>query len=311
MSYEHAICSPESAADCLPTSSSGIGQLSLLSGIHTPAKSYASDPPKDGSPNCTCGKEMSDCSIHPSTPEKWIASMRDSLAKTLALLESRQVYLREPDQVFTEKSCALLASLDRDTCSWRMLQQSFLTDSEPFSQTWPRWGMTQGGYAYAHPMSERRITETGGGYWQTPVADDSVNREKGKFNSRGEPKLSAQVKMFPTPTVSSGAQVAWDKTPGQTGGTTLEGYVRWFPTPNASDCRDRGNMSMPSIKRRAEIGKQLNLSMVVSEVSGSLNPDWVGWLMGFPIGWANSKATAMPKSRSKPQPHGDCSEVAK
>lgn len=29
--------------------------------------------------------------------------------------------------------------------------------------------------------------------WQTPVADDSVDREKGKFNSRGEPKLSAQV----------------------------------------------------------------------------------------------------------------------
>ena len=34
--------------------------------------------------------------------------------------------------------------------------------------------------------------------WQTPVADDAVNRAAGKFNSRGEPKLSAQVK-FPTP----------------------------------------------------------------------------------------------------------------
>lgn len=34
--------------------------------------------------------------------------------------------------------------------------------------------------------------------WQTPVADDSVDRAAGKFNSRGEPKLSAQVK-FPTP----------------------------------------------------------------------------------------------------------------
>jgi hypothetical protein len=128
--------------------------------------------------------------------------MRDSLARTLALLESRQAYLKEPDQVFTEKSCVLLASLDRDTCSWRTLQQSFLTDSEPFSQTWPRWGMTQGGYAYAHPMSERRITVTDGGY-------------------------------LPTPTVSSGAQVAWNKTPGQTGGTTLEGWVRHFPTPTA------------------------------------------------------------------------------
>lgn len=33
--------------------------------------------------------------------------------------------------------------------------------------------------------------------WQTPVADDAVNRERGKFNSRGEPKLSAEVKLAP------------------------------------------------------------------------------------------------------------------
>lgn len=36
--------------------------------------------------------------------------------------------------------------------------------------------------------------------WQTPTADDALNRERGKWNSRGEPKLSAQV-MLPTPTV--------------------------------------------------------------------------------------------------------------
>ena len=34
--------------------------------------------------------------------------------------------------------------------------------------------------------------------WQTPVADDSVDREKGKFNSRGEPKLSAHVLAAPS-----------------------------------------------------------------------------------------------------------------
>lgn len=39
--------------------------------------------------------------------------------------------------------------------------------------------------------------------WQTPVADDSVARKRGKFNSRGEPKLSGQVKQtWPTPTVT-------------------------------------------------------------------------------------------------------------
>lgn len=154
----------ESAADCLPTSFSDTRQLSLLNGNHTPVESCANEPQKDGFHNCTCGKAMSGCSIHPNTRDEWIASMRDSLAKTLALLESRQAYLMEPDQVFTVKSCVLLASFDRDSCSWRTLQQSFLTGSEPFSQTWPRWGMTAGGSAYAHPMSERRITETDGSF---------------------------------------------------------------------------------------------------------------------------------------------------
>lgn len=31
------------------------------------------------------------------------------------------------------------------------------------------------------------------------------------------------------------------------------------------------------------------LSMVVSDTSGQLNPDWVEWLMGFPIGWTDLK----------------------
>lgn len=264
----------ESAADCSPTLSLGTGQLSLLSGSLTPAEFCENEQIKDGSPACTCGKETFDCSIHPTTPEKWIASMQDSLAKTLALLESRQAYLREPDQVFTEKSCVLLTQYDQKNSSWRTLQQSLLTDSEPFSETWPRWGMTQGGVAYAHPMSERRITEIDGFCW-------------------------------PTPTVTTGAQVAWNKTPGQTGGTSLAGAVRLWPTPTTNDAK---NSTLPeSLRFRDGMAGALMRDGV--NPGGQLNPNWVGWLMGFPIGWANSKATETRKSRSKqPQPI-DCSRV--
>jgi hypothetical protein len=97
------------------------------------------------------------------------------------------------------------------------------------------------------------------------VSDDAVDRTVGKFNSRGEPKLSAEVKMW--------------------------------PTPGAADNRDRGNMSMPSIQRRASLGKQLNLGMVVDPTSGSLNPTWVEWLMGFPLGWTVCDPLATPSSR--------------
>jgi hypothetical protein len=62
--------------------------------------------------------------------------------------------------------------------------------------------------------------------------------------------------------------------------------IKW-PTPQASDHRDRGNMSNPAIQRRAEKGKQLNLSMVAHPNSGKLNPDWVEWLMNWPIKWSD------------------------
>ena len=292
------------------TSSSDTGQLSLLSGSLTPAKSCENEQPMDGSPVCQCGKGTSDCSIHPSTPESWTAFMRDSLAKTLALLESRQAYLREPDQAFTAKSSESLAWFDQDTCSWRTYQQSFLTDSEPYSQTWPRWGMTVDGCAYAHPMSERRITETGGFSWPTPAARDhlSTNTIEHLMTGNHLGQLANAVKLnevFATPTARDwkGHTITKNHPKGFT--KSLANDVVFFPTPNASDCRDRGSLSLPSIQRRKAIGKQLNLSMVVHPTSGQLNPDWVGWLMGFPIGWANSKDTETRKSRSRPPQLGD------
>jgi hypothetical protein len=284
MSFEQCTFSPESAEGYSQTSSWDTRQLSLLSGSHTPAKSCESVPQKDGSPACTCGKGTLDCSIHPSTPESWTAFMRDSLAKTLALLESRQVYLREPEVAFTAKSSESLAWFDRDTCSWRTCQQSLVTDSEPYSQTWPRWGMTLAGSAYAHPMSERRITEIDGFYWLTPTSMEMATAGGGEA--------------FQTKT----GTVRRKNQDGTSSALGLSHQVMW-PTPTSHDAS--GRVSRPA-------GKTGNhhLASLDYRVGGQLNPDWVGWLMGFPIAWANSKATAMPKSPSKlPQP-GECSEVA-
>lgn len=183
---------PDTAGDFLPTSSSDTRQLSLLSGIPTPAKSSENEQQTDGSLVCECGKGTFNCLIHPNTPEKWTAFMQDSLAKTLALLESRQVYMREPDQVFTEKSCVSLAWYDQSSFSWKTYQQSLVTGWEPYSETWPRWGMTVAGSAFVHPMSERRITETDGFYWPTPVKSDCVARRPSK-NWEGTSDLPSVV----------------------------------------------------------------------------------------------------------------------
>ncbi len=64
---------------------------------------------------------------------------------------------------------------------------------------------------------------------------------------------------------------------------------RLLPTPNSSDNRDSGGPDTPAIQRRAAIGEQINLSMAVT---GQLNPEWVEWLMGFPLGWTDLEDSA-------------------
>lgn len=153
----------------LQTSSLDTRQLSLLSGMPMPAKSSENAQQMDGFPVCECGKGTLDCSIHPSTPDKWIAYMRDSLALILALPENKQGLALKQEVASTVKPSASLASFDPDSCSWKTSQTSLLTDSEPYSQTFPRSGMTRNGYVYELPIVGRLTKEIDGGYLATPT----------------------------------------------------------------------------------------------------------------------------------------------
>ncbi len=113
--------------------------------------------------------------------------------------------------------------------------------------------------------------------------------------------LAAQVmnqKLWPTPRSCSAMaatitpESAW--APGRFPNLeTVVGRSIW-PTPQASDNRDRGNLSSPAIARRKAKGKQIMLSQSVSETSGALNPTWVEWLMGFPTGHTDLQPLETP-----------------
>lgn len=177
-----------------------------------------------------------------------------------------------------------LARYDRDTSTWKTAQCSLLGDSELFSETWPRWGSMRNGASYLRPIPALPTFESESGLWQTPVADDAVNRVKGKWNSRGEPKLSAQVLVtWPTPV----AQPA-NGTPAR----FLERKREWVA---------KGSTMGITLS-------DLQLAAVASERGmegrGQLNPDWVEWLMGWPIGWTDSKPLEMDKFQAWQQQHG-------
>jgi len=199
---------------------------------------------------------------------------------------------------------ASLAKLDRATSSWKTAQLSLLGGLDEFSQTWPRWGLMRNGECLERQTLVPRTSESASGLWQTPVADDAVNRQAGKWNSRGEPKLSAQV-LCPTPTRDSAtertgryAQGGLPLTAAVTQRTyptaTATAYKGWSPKHNRADTDDRLDYT---VEREAFNPGQQTPPM-------RLNPAWVEWLMGWPIGHTELKPLEMDKFHEWRQQHG-------
>ena len=210
----------------------------------------------------------------------------------------------------------LLAKLDLNTLLWKTAQCSLLEDLEQSLQTWPRWGSMRNGECYRQPMLAQTILGKEFGLSQRiPNNQDFFHTPNttgmdGGSNSRKA--LKKRMEMWPTPDANCGqrgTQTNWTpiRKSGHPAQYSINQAVRdkMFPTPQASDNRDRGNMSNPSIQRRIAKGKQIMLSQSVHPTSGKLNPMWVEWLMGWPLAWTDLKPLEMDKSHFVQQQHGD------
>lgn len=101
--------------------------------------------------------------------------------------------------------------------------------------------------------------------------------------------LQTVVQMFPTPT----AQDAKNSTlpESQRERDSIPGYIirTMFPTPTtgAGLCGGTGNFQqLQKLKSDGVISEEERRNMSQGN-GGQLNPDWVAWLMGYPIGWAD------------------------
>lgn len=176
------------------------------------------------------------------------------------------------------------AKYDPATRSWKTHQFSLLGDCTEFSETWPRWGSMRNGECWERPMSERPTGENESGLWPTPTCGGG-----GQTLSEG--------------TTPQG------KTPeGRKQTVCLERYVQQverkvWPTPTAT-----AHKGWSKNHNRASTDDRLDYT-VEREASesgsiGRLNPQFVEWLMGWPIGWTELQPLETDRFREWLQQHG-------
>jgi len=166
------------------------------------------------------------------------------------------------DQDSGRKCYDSLASYDQMSCSWKTSQHSLFGGLEPFSGKWPRSGMTVNGTAYRLPTLALLTggTESGlleSGMWPTPRSSkamgENLDTVKRRVDKRGflEAKLEEKVAMWPTPKARD-----WK-------GKSQRGiHAPMDALPNM----DRGDGH---------------------PIAGQLNPQFVSWLMGYPVDWCD------------------------
>lgn len=154
--------------------------------------------------------------------------------------------------------------------------------------------------------------------WPTPLSSDHKNRGP---NSKQQ-GLSELVRIWPTPSANNYEQTDLDKllerrerikSQGINGngfGLTLANAVlieerKTWATPRTSDFKSCGPVGSKSHHHMTE--KQYLCAQVKEEdqPTGHLNPDWTEWLMGWPIGWTDSKPLETDKFQQWWNSHGE------
>ena len=191
------------------------------------------------------------------------------------------------------KCAALLASSDPLGSLVRTLLESSAWNSTRCYLTWKHSATPQGRLLFRLLPSMPRTAGIGSG---SLLATATATANQLCPSMQKHPGCRA---LWPTPDASvmqDGEQPAtWlarrerikaEKKNGNGMGTPLAMAVKLWPTARSNGASNAGGSNS---RARAKRDGQY--------ISGSLNPTWVEWLMGYPLGWTALDASATPSSR--------------
>jgi hypothetical protein len=262
--------------------------------------------------------------------ESSMSSAADSHARTSAQPEKGQESTANaPDS--GAKWPGSLAKFDPDTRSWKTRQCLLLGGLEEFSETFPKWGSMHDGELFRQPTPVLRTCGKGSGFWPTPDTRgftndgaiaalaqvcESMDELSGMTHRAGRTKKAKAVgSVFRSQaTATTTATVLFADSNTQ---KSADAPARQWTTTNTSNETESCSPGLlPTPKNRDWKGQTqrgihgpgdsiANLDRGDGKpIGGQLNPNWVEWLMGWPIGWTDLKPLETDKFRLWLRSHG-------
>jgi len=202
-----------------------------------------------------------------------------------------------------EKWRGSFVKFDPNTSLWKTHQCSLLGDLDEFLETWPQWGLMRDGECWEQQTLAQTTRGTGFGlspnnetFFHTPCTTGL----DGGSNSR----KALKKRLLPTPDASQrGPTKDYNPQAKSQSGRTLQSFAAKFPTPQSNDAKN-------AVVRHRTKSLQVMLGGTIATdnpelIGGQLNPMWVEWLMGWPLGMTDLKPLEMDKCPSVPQPPGE------
>jgi hypothetical protein len=215
-----------------------------------------------------------------------------------------------------------LAKFDPVSSSWRTHQCLLFEDSTECLETFPRWGMMRDGELWEQSTPVLRTDETESGLWPTPQAnEDAAGTPDGKMQwmltqaaksgcttrkqyeqmkaGNAEPADKTFSMDALTISESGNAKTAESglihSTTKSKTGVSIADHQK-FAAPQARDYRTGSTDRWENPERSRNLNDQ---------IGGQLNPNWVEWLMGWPLGWTDCDASATDRFQAWQHSHGD------
>jgi hypothetical protein len=113
--------------------------------------------------------------------------------------------------------------------------------------------------------------------------------------------IQVERQLWPTPTVCGNYN---RKGASASSGDGLATAVRNFPTPTVAMRKGSSGGALTRKTGKSRENDRLDYRIEGDASNGRLNPDWVEWLMGWPIGWTALQPLEMDRFREWQQQHG-------